>query len=68
MTASPLTKRETQILRLIAKDLSLKEIAASLGIARKTVDYHRKALKAKLGVKGSAGMVRYAIRAGLIKP
>lgn len=68
MSASPLTEREKQIIRFIAEDWSSKEIAASLGITRKTIEYHRQAIKAKLGLKGVAGMVRYAIRAGLIEP
>jgi two-component system response regulator NreC len=66
--SNPLTEREKQIVRLITEDRSVKEIAATLGIAPKTVEGHRQAIKTKLAVKGVAGMVRYAIRVGLIDP
>ena len=67
-TANPLTAREKQILCLIAEDRSNNEIAAALRITPKTVEFHRHAIKTKIGVKGTAGLVRYAIRAGLIEP
>ena len=68
LAASPLTEREKQIARFIAKGRSSKEIGASLNISLKTVEFHRKAIIAKLGVKGTDGLVRYAISAGLIDP
>lgn len=64
----PLTERETQILLLLAEDLSSKEIAARVNLNHKTVDLYRHQIRRKLGVKGTAGMVRYAIRAGLLQP
>src|SRR5690348_15712709 len=48
MADSPLTERERQILRLIAEDRSNKEIAVSLRIGQKTVEFHRQSIKAKL--------------------
>jgi DNA-binding CsgD family transcriptional regulator len=63
-----LTEREKQIVRFIAEGRSSNEIAASLNISLKTVQFHRKAIMAKLGVKGTGGLVRYAISAGLIEP
>jgi two-component system, NarL family, response regulator NreC len=68
MSADPLTEREKQIVRLITEDRSIKEIAFALGIASKTVQGYRQSIKTKLAVKGVAGMVRYAIRMGMIDP
>ena len=60
-----LTMRERSVLRLVAEGLTNKEIARSLGISLKTVETHRMAIKRKLGVGTSAGLVRYAIRHGI---
>src|SRR6266850_6325070 len=68
VATTPLTEREKQIVRFIAKGRSSKEIGASLNISLKTVEFHRKAIMAKLGVKGTDELVRYAISAGLIDP
>ena len=57
-----LTKRETQVLKLIVEEYSTREIADHLFIAFCTVETHRKNLIAKLGVKNTAGLVREAIR------
>ena len=62
-----LTKRQQAIIRAIANDLSMAEIADKLGIAEPTVKFHKQRIKAKLGVVGVGGMIRYAIRSGLIK-
>jgi DNA-binding NarL/FixJ family response regulator len=61
-----LTNREVQILKLIARGNSTKQAAAGLGIAFKTASGHRSSLMKKLGIHDTAGLVRYAIRAGLI--
>jgi DNA-binding NarL/FixJ family response regulator len=63
-----LTKREGQMLKLIAGGNSTKQIAAILGIAFKTAVGHRTRLMTKLGIHDSATLVRYAIRAGHIDP
>lgn len=63
----PLTEREKEIVRLSAEDLSGKEIAARLGISIKTIEFHRNNIRRRLGVQGTAGMVRYAVRNGLIE-
>ena len=68
MATSPLTEREKQIVRFIAKGRSSKEIGTSLSISLKTVEFHREAIMAKLGVKGTDELVRYAISARLIGP
>ena len=63
-----LSQREKQILSMIAEDFTNKEIADRLGISVKTIDCHRARIKEKLNTTGVAGMVRYAIRTGLVKP
>lgn len=62
----PLTKREREILRLIADGLKNQEIAEQLFISPRTVDTHRGNLLRKLGVKNTAGLVRYAMEVGLV--
>ena len=62
----PLTKREVEVLRLIAEEFSNPEIAQQLFISIRTVDTHRRNLIEKLGVKNTAGLVKYAIKNGLI--
>jgi DNA-binding NarL/FixJ family response regulator len=65
--ASPgLTGRQTEILRLIAQGNSSKEIARELGLSIKTVETHRTQIMDRLDIRDLAGLVRYAIRSGLI--
>lgn len=64
----PLTPRERQLLQLVAEGKTTKEAAAVLGVSVKTADTHRARIMKKLGVQGTAGLVRYAIRTGLIQP
>lgn len=61
-----LTERETEILKLIAEEYSNPEIAERLFISVRTVDTHRRNLLEKLGVKNTAGLVKYAIKIGLL--
>ncbi|MCB0650377.1 MAG: response regulator transcription factor [Saprospiraceae bacterium] len=61
----PLTKREVEILRLIAEEYSNPEIAEKLFISIRTVDTHRRNLLEKLGIKNTAGLVKYAIKHGI---
>lgn len=61
-----LTKREVQIIRLIASEYTTNEIANSLAISTHTVDTHRKNIVSKLGVKNYAGLVKFAIENGLV--
>ncbi|MGB0524751.1 MAG: response regulator [Flammeovirgaceae bacterium] len=58
----PLTKRELEVLRLIVEECSNTEIAEKLFISIRTVDTHRRNLIQKLGVKNTAGLVKYAIQ------
>ena len=61
-----LTRREQEILQLVAESRSSKEIAARLGIALKTVENHRAHLMAKLHLHDIAALTRYAVRNGLV--
>ncbi|MCH2172621.1 response regulator transcription factor [Myxococcota bacterium] len=63
-----LTDREREVLGLIAEGLSSKEIAAMLGVSLKTVDSHRSNLMDKLDIHKVSGLVRFAIREGLVEP
>jgi DNA-binding NarL/FixJ family response regulator len=62
-----LTPRQREILQLIAEGKSTKGIAKELDISVKTVETHRAQLMDRLGIHDVAGLVRYAIRAGLVK-
>lgn len=64
----PLTARERQVIQLIGEGNSTKAIATLLGISVKTVDTHRTKLMSKLDIHQTAGLVRYAIRRGMIEP
>jgi len=62
-----LSPRQEQILKLMAKGHSMKQIAFDLGISVKTVETHRSALMARIGIRDIAGLVRYALKNGLIE-
>lgn len=62
-----LTPREREVLQLVAESKTTKDIARELGIGVKTVESHRTRIMSKLGIHETAGLVRYAIRRGLIK-
>jgi DNA-binding NarL/FixJ family response regulator len=62
-----LTARQTEILQLIAEGKTTKDIAVELDLSIKTVETHRKDLMDRLGIHDVPGLVRYAIRVGLIK-
>lgn len=63
-----LTSREREILQRLAEGLSAKEVAGDLGISIRTAESHRANVMRKLGVHKTAGLVRIAIREGLIAP
>lgn len=60
-----LTQREKQILKLVAGGLANKTIASRLKISARTVETHRANLSNKLGIKNTAGLVKFAISKGL---
>lgn len=62
-----LTRREQEVLHLIADEMTTPEIADKLCINHKTVESHRMNLLQKLGVKNMAGLIRVAVEKGLIK-
>lgn len=62
----PLTPRQREILQLVAEGKSTKEIAFLLNISIKTVETHRAQLMERLDIHDIPGLVRYAMRAGLI--
>jgi DNA-binding NarL/FixJ family response regulator len=64
---SILTERERQVLKLISEGLSSKEIASDLGISLRTIDSHRSNLMEKLNIHKVSGLVRFAIRSGLVE-
>ncbi len=66
-TAVPvLTARQIEILRQVARGASSKEIARVLSLSIKTVETHRAQIMERLGIRDVAGLVRYAVRSGLI--
>lgn len=67
-SGTELTRRQSQILKFIAEGLSTKEIANATHLSGKTVAFHRGLLMKRLKIHSVPGLVRYAIRAGLIAP
>jgi DNA-binding NarL/FixJ family response regulator len=65
--SGPLTSRQREILQLIAEGLSSKEVAERLELSVKTVETHRTRLMDRLGIHGLAGLVRYAVRLGIVR-
>lgn len=65
-TVHHLTKREIEILTLIANGHSNTQIGKLLEISHRTVDTHRTNIRNKLGVSGLAGMIKYALKADLV--
>lgn len=63
-----LTARQREILTLIAGGQSTKQIAALLGVSVKTVETHRTQLMDRLAIRDIPGLVRFAIRHGLVSP
>ena len=63
-----MTPREKEVLKLLAEGKSSKQIAQQLGVSFKTVSSHREHIMAKFDVHTTVGLVRAAIRAGMIEP
>ncbi len=62
-----LTQREIEVLKLIAVELSTFQISEKLFLSIKTIETHRASLMKKLKTKSSIGMVKYALKHGLIE-
>jgi DNA-binding NarL/FixJ family response regulator len=60
--SSHLTKRQREVLQLLAEGYLAKEIAAKLNISTRTVEYHKYQMMKDLGLKTTAELIRYAIR------
>jgi len=63
-----LTPRQREIVQLIAEGKNTKEIAFLLEVSIKTIEAHRAQLMERLGIHDVAGLVRYAMRTGLVPP
>jgi DNA-binding NarL/FixJ family response regulator len=66
--ADPLAPREREVLQLVAEGQTSKEVATLLGVSVKTAESYRAHLMKKLGIHETAGLVRYAVRHGLVVP
>ena len=65
-TENVLSKRELEVLTLIASELTNEEIGIKLNLSKRTVDSHRQNIINKLQVKNTAGLIKYAFKLGLI--
>ena len=69
ITGNPeLTERETEILKMVAKGMSYKQIAERLVLSHRTVQNHVQNTLRKLQMHNRVELVRYAIRRGLVEP
>ncbi len=66
--ADPLTQRQREVLKYIAEGRSTKEIAFELDLSVKTIETHRAQIMERLGIRDVAGLVRYAMRVGIVPP
>ncbi len=65
-TPSPLSRREQEVLQLVANGLTTQQIADQLFTSRRTVETHRQNILEKTGAKNTAALVRYAISQGFL--
>lgn len=63
-----LTAREREVLQLTVQGKTSNRIARILGISARTAESHRARIRTKLGISDTSGLVRYAVRQGLIEP
>ena len=62
-----LSKREKEVLKLIAEEFTTQEIADQLFLSKHTIESYRKNLISKLEVSNLAGLTKYAIKLGLLE-
>ena len=62
------SRREREVLKLVAEGYTTREIADLLVVSPKTVEGHKSSLMSKLGLRNRIELVRYAIRKGIITP
>jgi len=65
-TASPLTARELQVMEMLARGMTNREIAHHFDISIKTVDTHRGHILKKLGLRNNSELTRFAVRHGYV--
>jgi DNA-binding NarL/FixJ family response regulator len=63
-----LSEREAEVLRRLAEGQRIKEIADALNLSAKTVETYRSRIMLKLGIDNLPGLVKFAIRAGIVSP
>ena len=63
-----LTPRQMEVLRLMAEGLTTPEIARRLNLSGKTIETHRGEIMKRVGIHDIVGLVRYALRVGLVSP
>jgi two-component system response regulator DegU len=61
-----LTDREQEVLRMICREMSVKDMALELGVAPSSVQTYKTRIMAKLGIKNTIGLLRFALETGLI--
>lgn len=64
--ATPLTEREQQVLTMLSRGMTTREIAKDLGLSARTVQVHRASLMSKVGARTMADLMKYAFQKGLI--
>lgn len=64
--STPITPRQTEVLKLLAMGLSAKEIASQLDISTRTVEAHKYRMMEALGFKTTAQLIHYTIKNGLV--
>jgi DNA-binding NarL/FixJ family response regulator len=65
VAAPSLTPRQREVIQLVAEGKSIKEIAASLGISVKTVEYHKARIMSELDLHTTADLTKFAIARGI---
>ena len=63
----PLSRREIEVLSLLVRGLSMKEVARRLGITARTVAFHKYNAMSLLGLRGNSDLIDFAIRNGLLR-
>jgi len=63
-----LTPRQMEVMRLMAQGLTTPEIARRLALSTKTIETHRGEIMKRVGIHDLVGLVRYAVRVGLVSP
>lgn len=61
------TDREKEIIKLICRECTSKEIASAMGLSKRTVEGHRTRIMDKIGAKSIAGVITYALEKGIYK-